>query len=123
MKRWIWALNVVAIASISACQGMAQTASTTGNDYSFNISTTQPWTDTGVDLQTGDVLNITATGKCDPQGVSSASAEGLPVTGALPGALIARLQTQGVPLLIGSSQTVNVDAAGHLFLGINAGGN
>jgi hypothetical protein len=123
MRRWIWALNVVAFAFLGVCGGMAQTAPTTANDYSFNISTTQPWTDTGVDLQTGDVLNITATGKCDPQGVSGASAEGLPVTGALPGALIARLQTQGVPLLIGSSQTVNVDAAGHLFLGINAGGN
>ena len=120
MKRWIWALNVVAIASISACQGMAQIASTTGNDYSFNISTTQSWTDTGVDLQTGDVLNITASGKCDPQGASGASTQGLPVADALPGALIAKLQTQGIPVLIGSSKEVTVDAAGHLFLGINA---
>ncbi len=120
MKRWIWALNVVAIASLFLCQGIAQTAPTTANDYSFNIPTTQPWTDTGVDLQTGDVLNITASGKCDPLGVSGASAQGLPVSDALPGALIAKLQAQGTPVLIGSSKEVTVDAAGHLFLGINA---
>jgi hypothetical protein len=119
MKRWIWALNVVAIASLSVCRGMAQTTPAAGNDYSFNVSTTQPWTDTGVDLQTGDVLTVTASGKCDPQGVSGASALGLQVAGALPGALIAKLQAQGTPVLIGSNKELTVDAAGHLFLGIN----
>jgi hypothetical protein len=43
------------------------------------------------------------------------------VAGALPGALIAKLQAQGIPVLIGSSKELTVDAAGHLFLGINAG--
>jgi hypothetical protein len=52
--------------------------------------------------------------------VSGASAQGLPVANALPGALIAKLQAQGVPVLIGSSKQVTVDASGHLFLGINA---
>jgi LssY C-terminus len=120
MRRWIRTLKVVAIASLGVCPGIAQTASTAASDYSFNISTTQAWTDTGVDLQTGDVLNISASGKCDPQGVSGASAQGLPLADALPGALIAKLQAQGVPVLIGSSKEVTVDAAGHLFLGANA---
>jgi hypothetical protein len=121
MKRWILALNVVAIASLGACQGLAQTTPETANDYSFDVSTAQAWTDTNVDLKTGDVLNITASGKCDPQGVSGASAQGLPVADALPGALIAKLQAQGNPLVIGTSKEVTVDAAGHLFLGVNAG--
>ncbi|MGA8488965.1 MAG: LssY C-terminal domain-containing protein [Terriglobales bacterium] len=120
MKNRIRALNVVAIACLGVCQGLAQTTSTTANDYSFNVSTTQPWTDTGVDLQTGDVLNITASGKCDPQGVSGASTQGLPIADVLPGALIAKLQAQGTPVLIGSGKEVTVDAAGHLFLGANA---
>ncbi len=103
MKRWIPSLNVLAIASLGVCQGIAQTVpsapAATGNDYTFDISTTQPWTDTGVDLQTGDVLDITASGTkiCDPLGVSGASVSGLPVSSALPGALIAKLQAQGVP--------------------------
>lgn len=121
MKRWIRALNVVAIASLLVCKGIAQNTPTTANDYSFNVSTTQAWTDTGVDLSTGDVLNITASGNCDPSGVSGASAQALPVADALPGALIAKLQAQGAPVLIGSSKEVTVDAAGHLFLGVNAG--
>ncbi|MGB6676863.1 MAG: hypothetical protein WBE44_09255, partial [Terriglobales bacterium] len=121
MKRWIRALDVVAIASLLVCKGIAQTTPTTANDYSFNVSTTQAWTDTGVDLSTGDVLNITASGNCDPSGVSGASAQALPVADALPGALIAKLQAQGAPVLIGNSKEVTVDAAGHLFLGINAG--
>ena len=93
------------------------------NDYSFNISTTQPWTDTGVDLEAGDVLNITASGsqKCDPQGVTGAAAESLPVGDAPSGALIARLQAQSAPVLIGSSKEIKADAPGHLFLGVNAG--
>jgi hypothetical protein len=120
------AFTVAAIVSLAVSQGIAQTASSapaTGNDYSFEVSTTQPWTDTAVDLQSGDVLNITAssTKNCDPLGVSGgASTQGLPVADALPGALIAKLQAQAVPVVIGSSEEVKVDAPGHLFLGINA---
>ena len=121
MKRWIRALDIVAIASLLVCKGIAQTAPAAANDYSFNVSTTQTWTDTGVDLSAGDVLNITASGNCNPSGVSGASTQALPVADALPGALIAKLQAQGTPVLIGSSKAVTVDAAGHLFLGINAG--
>ena len=32
-------------------------------DYSFTISTAQPWTDTGVDLQGGELLEISATAR------------------------------------------------------------
>jgi LssY-like putative type I secretion system component LssY len=122
------AIAIAAVLSLTVCDGVAQTApaatSAAGNDYSVNISTSQSWTDSGVDLQTGDVLNITASAanKCDPSGVSGASNPGsLPVAGALPGALIAKLQAQGIPISIGSSKEVNVDAPGHLFLGVNAG--
>jgi hypothetical protein len=127
MKRWTLTLTVVAFALLYGCQGIAQTAPSAapavGSDYSFNVSTTQRWTDTGVDLQVGDVLDITASGtqNCDPTGVSGASAQGLPVASALPWALIAKLQSQGIPLPIGSSKQVKVDSPGHLFLGVNSG--
>jgi hypothetical protein len=127
MKHFHRTLKVAAIASLAVCQGIAQTtpspAPTAANDYSFDISTTRPWTDTGVDLETGDVLNITASAKqnCDPLGVSGASATpGLPLANALPGALIAKLQAQAIPVPIGSSKEVKVDAPGHLYLGVNA---
>lgn len=125
---WIRTITIIAITSLAVCQGVAQTTSSAapaaGNDYSLNVSTSQPWTDTGVDLQTGDVLDITASGtqSCGPLGVSGASTQGLTVADALPGALIAKLQAQGTPTLVGTSKQVTVDAPGHLYLGINAAG-
>jgi hypothetical protein len=97
---------------------------TAGKDYSFTISTTQPWTDTGVDLQTGDVLQFHSTSaeNCDPAGVSGAAGAGLPVVSAPAGALIARLQAQGVPVLIGSGKQLKAEEPGHLFLGVNVPG-
>ena len=93
-------------------------------DYSFTISTTQPWTDTGVDLQAGTVLEISASPvgqsseSCDPRGSGSPgdANAALPVMSASPGALIARTEAQGVPMLIGSNKQVKVSAPGHLFL-------
>jgi len=98
-------------------------------DYKFTVSTAQLWTDTGVDLQAGDVLAISAlphsangnTG-CDPAGVSSAQAQNLPLASALPGALIARLQDNGSPMLVGANQELRVAQAGHLYLGANNSG-
>src|SRR5689334_20911577 len=119
MTRRIWTLNLLTLVFLLIGQSVAQTApaasAAPGNDYSFNVSTTQPWTDTGVDLQTGDVLEITAASSqgCDPLGVSGASAPNLLVANALPGALIAKIQPQGIPVLIGSIKEVKVDAPGH----------
>lgn len=96
----------------------------TARDYSFTISTTQLWTDTGVDLQAGEVLEINArpAQTCDPAGVAG-PANGdaaLPVLSAPAGALIARLQSRGVPVLVGSDKQIKVEEPGHLFLGVNA---
>ena len=93
-------------------------------DYKFTVSATHPWTDTGVDLQAGDVISISATphngSSCDPAGVASAGAsQNLPVASALPGALIARLQDNGAPTLVGASQQLRVAQVGHLYLGAN----
>jgi hypothetical protein len=126
MKRWSLALKAVVIASLVVCQSIAQTtAPAAGNDYSFNVSTTQLWTDTGVEFTTGDALNITASGtpSCDPQGTTGSSAQNLPVSTALHGALIAKLGAQGAPQLVGSSKEIKVDTPGNLFLGVNTAGN
>jgi hypothetical protein len=95
-------------------------------DYKFTISTSQSWTDTGVDLGSGDSVAITATagsGGCDPAGVAQgASARNLPLSTALAGALIVRLQEGGSPTLVGGDQRLHVSQDGHLFLGVNASG-
>jgi len=114
---------LAAVFTLPAASAQFQVA-TAGRDYSFTISTAQLWTDTGVDLQTGDVLQFHAISaeSCDPAGVSGAAGTGLPLVSAPAGALIARLQARGVPVLIGNGKQLKAEEPGHLFLGVNASG-
>ena len=105
-----------------------------GGDLDFTIPSTQGWTDTGIDLHPGDVLQITASATpaeggtsgqaCDPAGTSNISSQsGLPLSSAVPGALLAKLSPQSpAPVLIGAQRQLKIDQAGHLFLGANNAG-
>jgi hypothetical protein len=118
----------LAIAIFVAPNALAQ--SSAPKDYSFTIPTTQPWTDTGVDLLPGELLDISAVtaqspngggNRCDPRG-ASASTEGnagLPVATAPAGSLIGRLQAQGEAVAVGNNRRLKVDGPGHLFFGVN----
>jgi LssY C-terminus len=99
-------------------------AQNTGQDFSYNISPPPTWTDTSLDLHTGDVLQISATGtSCNPQGVSGSAAADSPLPSAPAGSLIARLHSQGaLPILIGASHELRIEEPGHLWLGVNASG-
>jgi len=120
------------IAIFVALKGSAQSSgATSARDYSFTIPTTQPWTDTGVDLHAGESLEVSAMAAqaapgsgdtCDPRGASASTDANasLPVATAPAGALIARLQAQGEAVAVGNSRRVKVDVPGHLFLGLNA---
>jgi hypothetical protein len=96
-------------------------------DSTYVVSTSQTWMDTGLDLQSGDLVQITAnsSGTCDPNGVSSAaSTSNLPLPSATTGALIARLHAQAAtPTLVGSSHDLQITEASHLFLGVNVAGD
>src|ERR1700730_15805025 len=103
----------------SLAQSEAGSAASAPRDYSFTISTAQPWTDTGVDLQGGELLEISATarsGGCDPNGMSGSAQENAnrPVPSASTGALIAKLQEQGEAVLVGSNHQLRADQPGHL---------
>ena len=98
----------------------------------FQISATPPWTDTALDLQPGQTVSISAvqtlptgSSSCNPSGVSgsSASSANLPLPGANPGALIAKLHAEGAtPVLVGAKAEFHIDSGSHLFLGMNASG-
>jgi hypothetical protein len=104
---------------------------TTAKSITVQVTTTQPWTDTGLDLQSGDTATISATGPkqatsgspaCGPKGLSSDSADAaaLPIPTAAPAALLARLHSQGAaPVLVGASTELHIEEASHLFLGMN----
>jgi len=126
-----WVL-VVATLSFSG-QFTAQSASATRN-FTFQVVASQPWTDTGLDLQVGDLLKISATSfvdaessrapACHATGVrASVSQSGLPLSSAKAGALIAKLHAhRATPLLLGASRELHVEEPSHLFLGMNSTG-
>src|SRR5262249_11482178 len=71
----------------------------------FEVSATQTWTYTGIDLKAGDSVKISATATpvsagqaCDPKGVGTASADS-PLSTAAAGALIAKLHANASPTL------------------------
>ena len=96
-------------------------------DKSLEVSPSGTWTDTGIDLQPGDVLEIAATSLgtgdrlCDPQGWADvASNARLPLESALPGALLAKFQEKAdIQIFVGASRHLKVAEAGRLFLGSN----
>ena len=98
-------------------------------DKTIEITPSQKWNDTGIDLHPGDLLQIAAstTGSgnrlCDPQGVMGlASAGKLPLESALPAALLARLQEKSKTLVfIGAERQLKITEAGRLYLSSNLG--
>jgi len=96
--------------------------------HSFNITGAQAWTDTGVDLAVGDSLSLTTkstseNSACSPDGkADSATTASLPLAGANPGALIAKISQNGEPQLAGAEKELHATSAGRLFLGINDAG-
>ena len=117
-----------------AWQVQAQT-SAGKQDLTVQVSPAQAWVDTGLDLQTGEVAEISATATgahpsgsspaCDPAGLSGATANlgSLPLPSASAGALIARLHGDGsAPVLVGAESQLKIEEASHLFLRMNFSG-
>lgn len=106
-----------------------------GSQVEFQVSSAQAWTDTGLDLQSGDVVKISASSSiaadkhadssapvCSPAGSTNlAKKSDLPLPSAPAEALIARLHAQDAsPILVGNGTDLHVADPSHLFLGMNA---
>ncbi len=99
---------------------------------SVTVSGSQKWVDTGMDVQAGDKLHITATGTVNMGNNSGVTANGaargwvdtlraLMVPSAGRGALVGRVGNSdaATPFFIGADGTVQAPVAGRLYLGIN----
>jgi hypothetical protein len=134
MKHLLLSLALSVLAG-SFVTGFAQDQppSPSPRELNLSVTTSQPWTDTGLELVPGEVVQITASptqaeagataSTCDPQGASDAVSDGnLPLSLAPAGALIAKLQHQGgLPLLVGLEKEIKIAQPGHLYLGANNG--
>jgi hypothetical protein len=103
------------------------------------VSSTVVWTDTGVDVSAGDVIQVEATGtvaaavgdprtyvgpdgSLNPEFVGANRDENGVKVGGGHAALIGMVGENGKPFLIGASNTIDVDTDGRLLLGVNDGG-
>ena len=121
--------SILWIACIAVSSPGASAQSSPAPEQTFQVSSAPQWTDTGLDLQSGDVITISAapassgSQSCDPNGISGAAATSLPLPSASAGALIAKLHSQGAdPILIGKSNELKIQESSHLFLGMNVAG-
>ena len=130
-RHWILLLAMVPFSG----SPIGAQVTTNAQRITVQVSPAQPWTDTGLDLQSGDVLEISATPSpvpagsalpaCDAKGVTgnAVRAADLPLPGAPAGALIGRLHAQGAaPVLVGASNELHVAESSHLMLGMNVSG-
>lgn len=93
------------------------------------------WTDTGLDIQPGDKVTVTASGQvsyagksCGPEGLPRGWLDlirSLPVNAAGTGALIGKIggDDNEVPFLLGASKEITAAHGGRLYLGLNQTGN
>jgi len=122
--------SILLLAILTFYASLGAQVSSSAQDFTYQVSSANPWADTGLDLQSGDVLQISAGSvtpsvekPCGQKAVSETPARDLPLPSAPAGALIARLHAQGaVPLLIGASKELSVEETSHLFLGMNLSG-
>ncbi|MBV9608032.1 MAG: LssY C-terminal domain-containing protein [Acidobacteria bacterium] len=97
-----------------------------------DVPAARDWTDTGIDLNAGERVTISATGNVQPTLGAAIGPAGkarswndlmraLPVNAAGTGALIGRIgdDPATVPFLIGAEKDLTVTRAGRLFLGVN----
>jgi hypothetical protein len=104
-------------------------------NYRVQVVGKQQWTDTNIDLLSGDKVELAGTGQlslighsCSPDGLARGWADlisSLPVNGTGKCALIGRIgdADHAVPFAIGSKKEIDVRRAGRLFLGVNQTAN
>jgi hypothetical protein len=107
-------------------------ANATAKSVDVSINGDSPWIDTGMDVNAGDKLHITAAGTVDfsdKTGVGPAGAQrgwadtlrALAVSSAGRGALVGQIGNDraATPFLVGADGTITSPSAGRLYLGVN----
>jgi hypothetical protein len=99
-------------------------------DTTFPVLATQIWTDTGVDLEKGQQVTITASGEVEaaagltngPEGVPELRIDSNLIDTADHNALVARIGEFGEPFYVGPEADFEAAEDGRLYLGVNDDG-
>ena len=117
-------------AELSAAGATAGTSGTAvANGRAVTVDASRGWVDTGIDVRSGDILSIQASGTvtlstntadaADPGGSrTNRRAQSSPLPNESAGALIARIGC-ATPFIVGARQSVTANATGRLFMSVN----
>jgi hypothetical protein len=114
----------------------AKSASSSARNLEIEVPGNKPWTDTGLDVERGDLLRFEASGElkfrnapkpAGPEGLARGWADMIktyPVNDGGRGALIGRIgqASASIPFVIGAKREARASIAGRLFLGLNFSG-
>ena len=116
--------------SAAGATGAVGTSGTAGSiEREVTVDASRGWIDTGLDVRTGDMLSIQASGTvtlstntsdvADPAGSrTNRRASSAPLPNESAGALIARV-ANATPVIVGSRQSITANATGRLYLAVN----
>ena len=129
----ILAATLAFASPVRALAVAASTANAKSNSLNVTVTGGKDWVDTGMEVQAGDKLHITAKGTVNMGNNTGITADGatrgwtdtlraLTVPSAGRGALVGRIgdSDAATPFFIGADGTVNAPIAGKLYLAINA---
>jgi hypothetical protein len=113
------AVIILALASLIEAQNtQAPPTQPASKDYSFKVDASQPWNDTGLDLQPGDLVHIYA-GMIACGGPYPSEKKYLPLPSAKGGSLLAKLHADATPVAATPDAELPITAPSHLYLGVN----
>jgi hypothetical protein len=99
-------------------QNFQSNKSTVARDYSFSVPANEVWTDTGLDLQPGQLVHIYG-GVIACGGPAPSEKSTLPLPSAPAGTLLAKLHAEAKPVLATPYAELPVTDPSHLYLGVN----
>jgi len=123
MKR-VGALCVVGSAILLVSSVLAQSSKTDPKksappqDYSFKVTASQVWTDTGLDLEAGDRVHVYGTVMAC-EGPTPSEKAHLPLPSAPGGSLLVKVHAETAPILASPDADLPILDASHLYLGVN----
>jgi len=112
-----------------ASGGAPGAVATAGRSRTVHVNSQYRWTDTGIDVRAGQMVNLDSSGTIQmsdnaqdtatPAGSASGRrAPDAPILNQAAGALIARIGDYG-PIFVGNRQSFNAPVSGRLYLGVN----
>jgi hypothetical protein len=87
-------------------------------DYSFKVTASQVWTDTGLDLEAGDRVHVYGTVMAC-EGPTPSEKAHLPLPSAPGGSLLVKVHAETAPILASPDADLPILDASHLYLGVN----